>query len=363
MKTLRITLCSICFLFYADGVVLLAQLRYTYEVEKVLDNVYVLKPKISDYRWVTSNISVVINKSDVLVVDSGLLPAAAEAAIKEIRKITNKPVRFLVNTHWHGDHWQGNETFLKEYPYIQIISTDQTYKAISRNGMAWVNTYYPKYFQNYIEQFEKSIQEKKYNDKPLDDSGMRELKAGLEDMQNDLTGIKSLKPQLPTLTFVDKLVLKSEDHEVQILYLGIGNTSGDAIVFLPAEKILITGDLVVYPSPYESGMFSPEWLETSIKLDQLEFEHLIPGHGDVQHDHIYLKTLNGFFSEIIKQVEQAYKKGFTRPEEIREQVTHQTVIDELTKNPMYEDYIKNLDSSFVPAAIQTAHKRIIQGKQ
>jgi glyoxylase-like metal-dependent hydrolase (beta-lactamase superfamily II) len=104
---------------------------------------------------------------------------------------------------------------------------------------------------------------------------------------------------------------------------------------LPNEKLVITGDLVVHPSPYESGMFSPEWLETSKKLDQLDFRYLIPGHGNVQTDHNYLRFLNALFEEIIMQVRAAYAD--------------------------LSQY--GLDENFVPSAIQTAYRKIIQGKQ
>src|SRR3954471_13450334 len=83
---------------------------YHYDIEKVVDGVYVLKPVVNDYRWVTANIILIVNERDALVVDSGLNPRAGADAILEIKKITQLPIKYLVNTHWHGDHWQGNES-------------------------------------------------------------------------------------------------------------------------------------------------------------------------------------------------------------------------------------------------------------
>ncbi len=98
-----------------------AQSVYNYEVEKIVEDVYLLKPKINRYRWVTANIVVIVNADDILVVDSGLLPAAAAEAIKEIKKISSKPVRYLLNTHWHGDHWQGNEAFARNIQVCKLL--------------------------------------------------------------------------------------------------------------------------------------------------------------------------------------------------------------------------------------------------
>ncbi len=340
-----------------------AQSFYKYEVEKVATDIFVLKPIISDYRWVTSNIVVIVNENDLLVVDSGLLPDAANEAIKEIREISSKPIRNLVNTHWHGDHWQGNEAFEKAYPRIQFIATEQGKKSIEENGLVWAKKLYIKYFELSIANYDKAIAEKSLDGKTLSDVELADLKTATAQFRQDLEGIRRLKPVLPNITFSDKLVITKGSREIQLLYLGIGNTSGDAVVYLPKEKIVIAGDLVVHPSPYESGMFSPEWLETSQKLAALDFEILIPGHGEVQHNKDYLNFLNSLFEEIIKQVKYAYKNGTTSADDLKKAVTHKSVTDELLKVPAYKPFIEKLDAGFVHQSIQTSFKRIIQGKK
>lgn len=340
------------------------QSNYDYQVEKVQEGIYLFKPIISDYRWVTSNIALIINGDDALVVDSGLLPEAAQSAIKEIKKITTKPVKYLVNTHWHGDHWQGNGAFVKEYPNIQIIATEQSGYAMKENGMVWAGNLYLKYFNKYVQDYEKAIQEKSLDGKILSNDELVELKKAINELKADIEGIKKLNPQLPNTYFSDKLVLVCGAREIQVLYLGVGNTSGDAIVYLPQEKIVVAGDLVVAPSPYESGMFSPEWLETSQKLAGLDFNTLIPGHGDAQQGKAYLRFLNSFFEEIIRQVKFAYLRlGISSVDDLKKAVTHKSVSDELLKHPEYKAFVELLDPEFVPAAIQTSFKRIIQGKK
>jgi hypothetical protein len=104
-------------------------------------------------------------------------------------------------------------------------------------------------------------------------------------------------------------------------------------------------------------------LETSKKLDQLDFRYLIPGHGNVQTDHNYLRFLNALFEEIIMQVRAAYEKGTSQPDDLKLVVTHKSVIDSLNENPSFRSFAVGLDENFVPSAIQTAYRRIIQGKQ
>jgi cyclase len=340
----------------------MSQSRYKYEVEKVVEDVYVLKPRNNPYRWVTANIVVIVNSDDVLVVDSGLLPEAGTEAIKEIKKITPKPVKYLINTHWHGDHWQGNEVFAKEYPGLEIISAEGGFKGIKRNGVMWVQTFYPKYLQMMIDNYEADVKRGGFEgEKPLDEAQMKELKEGLDQTKTDLESVKKIKLTLPTLTFSDKMTIRKGDREFQFFYLGIGNTIGDAILYLPKEKILIPGDLVVYPSPYESGAFSKEWVDTSKKLRDFDFNFLIPGHGRIQKDYNYLDYLNALFTEVSSQINQAFLAGKTTADEAAKVVTHESVINELNKNQKYIEYTKRLDPGFVSSAVQDSYKRAMIG--
>jgi glyoxylase-like metal-dependent hydrolase (beta-lactamase superfamily II) len=94
--------------------------------------------------------------------------------------------------------------------------------------------------------------------------------------------------QSPTLTFADKLDIDIGNREVQVKHLGRGNTPGDAIVYLPKEKILVAGDLLVYPIPYTYDGYPAEWIQTLQKMAQLDAEGIVPGHGPILHNKTYL---------------------------------------------------------------------------
>jgi cyclase len=337
--------------------------KTTYSITEVTKTIYLIEPIDHDYRWVTSNIILVINDHDALVVDSGLLPSAAAGAIQEIKKLTNKPIKYLGNTHWHGDHWQGNETFAKEYPGLQIISSERGLASINRNGMIWANQFYLRFLERIYKNFETEASTGQTADGvKIETEELAKMKIALPKLKADIEEIKNLKPVSPTITFTENLTLTAGSREIQLHYLGIGNTVGDAIVYLPKEKIIIAGDLVVYPSPYESGAFSKEWLETMKKLRAFDFQVLIPGHGEVQRDYVYLDYLISLFEEILRQLDQAYRDGASNIDEARMKVTHETISVALGKHAEFEKYLKELDPTFVSKAIRTIFQRVIEGK-
>ena len=102
--------------------------------EQLADGVYLLRAPEALDRWTATNAVVVINQDDVTVFDSFTRPATARMAIAEIRALTPKPVRTLINSHWHQDHWSGNDEFKKAFPGIQIIASDETRAYMTRMG-------------------------------------------------------------------------------------------------------------------------------------------------------------------------------------------------------------------------------------
>jgi len=156
-------------------------------------------------------------------------------------------------------------------------------------------------------------------------------------------------------------LIRGGPREIQLHYFGWGNTTGDAVIYLPQEKILITGDLVVSPSSYESGSFSTEWLNVFKKLKEFSFATLLPGHGAVEHDSNYLDFLIALFEEIIREVNPVVLEGKTL-EETQKIVTHQTVTQALSTHPVFTQFIKDLDPHFVETALLRAYPKAKEGK-
>jgi glyoxylase-like metal-dependent hydrolase (beta-lactamase superfamily II) len=131
----------------------------------------------------------------------------------------------------------------------------------------------------------------------------------LDDLRVAKAEMERVRITPPDLTFSDKLTLHRGKREIQVLHLGKGNTDGDAIVWLPQEKVLISGDLVVHPLPYGIGSYPREWLATLEKLNEFPYELLVPGHGEPQRDRAYIQQLSRALTVVREQAGASVAKG------------------------------------------------------
>jgi cyclase len=154
-----------------------------------------------------------------------------------------------------------------------------------------------------------------------DKKQVQDLLPGLEQL---LAEFKTLVYQPPTLTFTDQLDIDLGNREVQVKHLGRGNTPGDAIVYLPREKILVAGDLLVHPIPYTYDGYPAEWIQTLQKMAQLDAEIIVPGHGPVLHDKTYLYLVTDLLKSAVEQVRARIRQighpGFHSLDEVKDSV-------------------------------------------
>ncbi|MBL8524461.1 MAG: hypothetical protein JNN20_12290, partial [Betaproteobacteria bacterium] len=129
-----------------------------------------------------------------------------------------------------------------------------------------------------------------------------------------------LRESPPTLTFVDKLVLQRGERRIELLWLGMGNTRGDVVVFLPKERIVATGDLLVLPIPFAFGSYYEEWAATLGRVDALGADLLLPGHGPVQRDREALRAVQAMLQALVREVKAVVADGASL-EETRKRVT------------------------------------------
>jgi cyclase len=106
----------------------------------IADGIYLfISPDIDDID-VDGNSIAVVNEHDVLVFDTNVLPSAARIVLGELRKITDKPVHYVVNSHWHPDHWDGNEVYAKEFPSLEIIASEDTRRLMENTMNVYIKT-------------------------------------------------------------------------------------------------------------------------------------------------------------------------------------------------------------------------------
>lgn len=269
----------------------------TYKFQKIADGVYYATGGFG------SNNVVVVNDSGVLLVDTGTTPAAARAFVADIRMLTNKPIRYVVNTHWHFDHTDGNSIF---GPDVQIIAHDFVRTAIT--------TFDVLHREPFLTSQGNAVPEQ------IEDLGSRiaverdpQRKADLQQQllaaQQILVQLKDIRPTPPTVTYSDKLVLHEGSREIDLLFLGRGHTGGDTVVWLPGERIVCSGDLMESRIAYMGDAYFDEWVATLDKLKNLDFAVDLPGHGFPFSDKNMITEFQAYLTDLTTQAAQLKAQG------------------------------------------------------
>ncbi len=271
-----------------------------FDFKKVAEGVYaaIAKPQFA----LNCNAAVIVNEEDVLVVDTHSKPSAARAIIGQIGRMTPRPIRYVVDSHFHWDHMQGNQAYPSAYPSnIEIISTETTRENIEKLGIPRVADAV-KMLPAQLEDLKAKLAQEK------DARKKAELQSNIRQAEDYLRELKTMQVVLPTLTFDKSLVLHKKGRSIYILFLGRGHTSGDAVVFLPKEKVVATGDLLHGWMPFMGDGFPKEWVVTLDELDKLDFQHVIGGHGEVG-DKARLRFFRNYIADLVAEVEKEHKAG------------------------------------------------------
>src|SRR4051812_49398461 len=254
------------------------------------------------------NTTVIAGDKAVLVVDSCLLPSSAKQDIEQIRKWTQKPVTWLVNTHWHFDHTAGNAAYADAFPGLQIVAHEHTKKMIESFNPGAIARYPGRQ-----QRFEKMLQTGKDQDgKPLTDALRADLKKSLAGLAPVVAEMNGLVQVVPNVVFEHELRVDLGNREVQIRFLGRGNTGGDTVVYLPREKILAAGDLLDHPVPYFFGGFPVDLVGTLGRVSELDIQTIVPGHGEVLSGKGYVGQVAALVAAVNAEVEKELNAGVTK---------------------------------------------------
>jgi cyclase len=263
-----------------------------FEIKPVADGIFAAVA-VPTYK-VNSNAAIIVNEDGVVVVDSHSKPSAARVLVEQIKGITSKPVRHVINTHFHWDHWQGNEVYAGTYGPIEVIATDITREALQSEGL--------KRIQDQISAVPDEIKKLQVEIAAATSPQRKaQLASDLRQAEQYLTELKGLKPTLPTLTFENTMRLLKPDREIHLLHLGRAHTEGDLFVYLPKEKVVVTGDAVIEWSPFMGDGYPLDWVPTLKRLEQLDFTHMIMGHGQVAGKD-WLRLFYSYIGDLVEAV-------------------------------------------------------------
>lgn len=258
---------------------------------------------------VMGNTTFVIGDSGVVVFDGGGMPVMSELVIDKIRTLTDKPVTHVIISHWHGDHFFGVYRFAEEFPGVQFIAHEFTRDVINSSRINYVDRELG-FVESNLEEFTKIVETGFDSEGKEQTATDRAIYARiLED--RDVIDYEFLRAKVtpPTIVFSDRYTLQSGGRDIELHFLGHGNTAGDIVMWLPEERIVATGDIVVLPSPYAFNVPPRPWAETLHAINGLEYDTLVPGHGAVQHNTDYVDLLIEAAESIAQQRDSLTTQG------------------------------------------------------
>lgn len=237
-----------------------------------------------------------------LVVDTFATIQAADDLRAAAEHLTGNPVSYVVNTHWHSDHTSGNQVFV---PTAQIISTSTTrdiMDTFSRSRLAGFQEK-PEQLLQGINELDEKIQQE------TDEKRKKEMEWENATDREFVKMLPHLVHTLPTLTFNQQMTIHGSKRSVQLLTFGGGHTQSDAIVYIPEDKVVVTGDLVLSRHHPVLAYANPtEWLRILEQIEQLDVEVIVPGHGEVSSLH-ELREVRGYITDLVAAVTEALQNN------------------------------------------------------
>jgi glyoxylase-like metal-dependent hydrolase (beta-lactamase superfamily II) len=278
----------------------------SHRFERITDTIYSAVTTIGGIT--ESNSAVIINPDDVLIVDSHVTPWTARRLVDDITTLTSKPVRWVINSHYHFDHAHGNQIFLGQ---AAIVGHEYTRMRLLTNVLEQLTA------RSFTSGVPARIDTLKQQMAAETDARRRaELEAQLSIQQQYGASLQEIRPTPPQVTVQDEMSLFFGAREVRLLFLGRGHTGGDLIVYRPAERVLATGDFLVGPPrlSYMGDAYVADWIDSLEKLKTLPFDTAIPGHGPVVRDPRAIDQFQAYLRDLLRQVTALKAQGLSKEE-------------------------------------------------
>lgn len=285
----------------------------TARVERLAEGVYAIIHDDATDQWPHGNTGVVVYDGGVLVVDATYLPSRARADIALIRRLSDRPVRYLVNTHWHMDHTHGNEAYRDAFPDLTIVSERRTREFSELNTHYWsrYSTAPDSPRRQALRELEAELA------RGTDSAGRahtpeerRRLEAAARQRQGELAELAKVRVVVADQVFDGATTLWLGSRRVELVDHGRANSPHDVTVYLPQERVLFTGDILVQsPVPYTGMSWPVPWIDVLRDLERLPVTALVPGHGPVMRDHGYTRSMRELLQAVTSRVRDLVRLG------------------------------------------------------
>jgi cyclase len=284
-------------------------------MERVSEGVYVIIHHNATEEWPHGNTGVIVGDAAVAVVDATYLPSRARADIALIRSVTAKPVRWLIMSHWHFDHNNGNVAYRDAYPGVTIVSERDTRRFIDLNNTWWARmaTAPNSTKRVALQQLEEQLRTgRDTTGRALSPEETSALAINVRQRRGELEELSSLRVVPPNLTFEGGLTLYLGRRRIELRDQGRANSPHDVTVYLPDDRVLFTGDILVQdPLPYVGASWPVPWIEVLRRLETVPAAAVVPGHGPVMRDHRYTRKVRQLLEAATSRTDSLARQGLT----------------------------------------------------
>ena len=278
-----------------------ADLPKLFNIEKLADGIYaaIAKPAAQ----INCNAVIFEQDRDLMIVDTHSKPSAAISLLSQIRReVSPKPVKYIVNSHFHWDHTQGNGAYRRIAPNAAVVSSEVTRQLLSENGV--------QRMKDSVGQAEKALAGYRES---LAKASTPEAKAYFTEVvastRDYISEMSSFHLELPDVTLKDDLIIHDKAHDLHLAFRGRGHTAGDVVVFCPQKKVVATGDLLHGFAPFIADGYPLSWPRTLLTVASFEFEDVVGGHGAVQHSKQVLNQMAAYIEDATELVAQGKRSG------------------------------------------------------
>jgi glyoxylase-like metal-dependent hydrolase (beta-lactamase superfamily II) len=308
---------------------------------------------------VMGNTLFVISDAGVVVYDGGGMPAMSEQVIEKIRSLTDLPVTHVVTSHWHGDHNFGVFRFAEEFDNVQFIAHEFTQEVMNSSRINYIDRelgFVEQNLENFEQIVETGVDAEGNEHSELDRASYKDILDNREQIDYEFLRAKVTPANI---TFSDTYTIESGSRNIELMYLGHANTEGDIVMWLPEEKIVATGDIVVLPSPYAFNVPPRAWSQTLRNLNALGYEVLLPGHGEIQRDTAYVDLIIEASDSIAAQRDAMLAEGMSA-EEVQEALDLSAFEERFTHG---DEYIHTYYEAYFERPFRAAALKAVSGER
>ncbi len=307
MFLVRTSLVVAALVSLASGIAIAAPARPAPTCTEAAPGVYVFRTAPYGDVGLDGNSVAIVSDAGVLVFDANGTPDAARAVLAKLRTITKQPVRWLVLSHWHWDHWYGAEVYAEAYPGLAIVAHEATRRLMAGPAIAFNQPGLDEQLPGHIDAVERRLAKAKAGHANASEVGEWQRHAALD--RWFLAQKRSVRHVKPDVTFTDSLTIHLGARTIRVEHVDRAITPGDAFLVLPDEHVVVTGDLLINPVTFALFCYPDGWIRTLERIDALDAATIVPGHGAPLHDEALLHATRALLERERTLVREAHARG------------------------------------------------------